>query len=159
MWSSKRYEPFRSKQAGEWSQTFWRPYWGDRMKGYEQVRDELRDGICRFRHLDGVQLVKHAFALRTAANNEQQPVEPVLLYLHAEPDQWPDGRPVPLADIQAHRREIAAFADLVADNEVSFVPLAYRDLLRAWDASPLASVRQHVDAVRRRYRPFDQGRT
>jgi hypothetical protein len=149
---SKRYEPFRSKPAPALSEAYWRPVWGERMGGYAQVRDALRDGVSWFRHLDAAQLVKHAFGLRTAAAIQGAAARmPVLLYLHAEPDRWPDGRAVPLAEIQAHRREIAAFADLVAGDEVQFFATTYRDMLRSWDASPLPAVREHVDAVRGRY--------
>src|SRR3954454_16851048 len=122
------------------------------MGGHARVRDALRDGVSGFRHLDAAQLVKHAFGLRTVAANQGAVTQPVLLYLHAEPDRWPDGRAVPLAEIQAHRREIAVFADLVAGDEVQFFATTYRHMLRSCDASPLPAVRAHVDAVRRRYR-------
>lgn len=148
---SKRYEPFRSKPTPALSEAYWRPVWGERMSGYARVRNALRDGVSGFRHLDAAQLVKHAFGLRTAAAGQSTGPQPVLLYLHAEPDRWPDGRAVPLMEIQAHRREIAAFADLVAGDEVSFFAVTYRDMLRSWDSSPLLAVRDHVDAVRHRY--------
>ena len=117
------------------------------------MRDGLRDGRCSFRHLDAVQLVKHAFGLRTAANRKQLPHgrQPVLFYVYAEPDRWLDGRPNPLPDIARHRQEIAIFAGLVAGDEVAFYATTYRDMLRSWDCSPLIDVRQHVDAVRQRF--------
>jgi hypothetical protein len=150
---SKRFEPFRLKPVAILSDAYWRPVWGERMGGYAGVRDALRDGTSGFRHLDAAQLIKHAFGLRTAASRcLPRLVQPVLLYLHAEPDQWPDGRAVPLAAIEAHRREVATFADLVAGDEVEFHATTYRDMLRSWDASPLIAVRNHVDAVRRSYR-------
>ncbi len=149
---SKRYEPFRSKTPVALSEAYWRPVWGERMGGYAAVRDGLRDGTRRFRHLDATQLVKHAFGLRTASRKMSPvPLAPVLVYLHAEPGHWPDGRAVPPADIEAHRREIAVFAGLVAGDEVVFRATPYRDMLRSWDASPLAAVREHVSAVRRHF--------
>lgn len=153
---SKRYEPFRSKHTTALPDAYWCPVWGERMGGYAAVRDGLRGGTIRFRHLDAAQLVKHAFGLRTASRKvSPAALVPVLVYLHAEPGQWPDGRTVPLADIEAHRREVAAFADLVAGDEVVFRATTYREMLRSWDASPLAAVREHVDAVRRRYNLFE----
>ena len=149
---SKRYEPFRAKAVTTLSDAYWRPVWGDRMAGYARVRDGLKDGTYGFQHLDAGQLIKHAFGLRTAIHKQLgQGLQPVLLYLHAEPDRWPDGRPVRMAEIEAHREEIATFAHLVAGDEVAFRATTYRDMLRSWDCSPLIDVRQHVDAVRRKF--------
>jgi hypothetical protein len=145
---SKRYEPFRDSPTAVFSDAFQRSVW-DRMVGYKQVKDELRKDPERFRHLDACQLVKHALGLRTQAKNKR----PVLLYLYAEPDRWPDGRPIPLRDIEEHRHEIATFADFVAGDEVAFRAITYRDMLRSWDCSRRIDVRQHVEAVRRRFQP------
>jgi hypothetical protein len=54
--------------------------------------------------------------------------------------------------IEAHRREVATFADPVAGDEVEFHATTYRDILRSWDQAPLTAVRDHVDAVLRFYR-------
>lgn len=64
---SKRYEPFRKGYApkARFSDAYWRPVWGDRMSGYQGVRDALRDDPKLYLHLDAAQLIKHAFALRT----------------------------------------------------------------------------------------------
>ncbi len=150
---SKRYEPFRAKSVATLSDVYWRAVWGDRMAGYARVRDGLREGTYSFRHLDAGQLIKHAFGLRTAANHKQLPqgLQPVLIYVYSEPDRWPDDRPIPLAEIETHRQEIAMFADLVAGDEVAFCATTYRDMLRLWDCSPLLDVHQHVNAVRRRF--------
>jgi hypothetical protein len=44
---SKRYEPFRTKQRAELSDAYWQPVWGAAMRGYERVRDGLRDArVC-----------------------------------------------------------------------------------------------------------------
>jgi hypothetical protein len=150
---SKRYEPFRPRCAAVLSEAYWRPVWGDRMGGYARVRDRLRDGTSDFVHLDATQLVKHAFGLRTAALRRQGSfaVRPVLLYLYAEPSQWPDGRAVTLAEIESHRREVVLFSEFVTGDEVAFHAVTYRDLLRAWDSSRVAAVRSHVSAVRGRF--------
>jgi hypothetical protein len=150
---SKRFEPFRAKPVAVLSDAYWRPVWGERMGRYAAVRDAMADGTSGFRRLDAAQLIKHAFGLRTAARRRlPRLVRPVLLYLHAEPDQWPDGRAVPLAAIETHRQEVAIFANLVAGDEVEFRATSYRDILGSWSASPLTAVRDHVDAVRGSYR-------
>jgi hypothetical protein len=129
---AKRYEPFRSKaeaepKTTEWSDAYWRPVWGDAMQGYERVRDALHAKILRFSRLNAAQLVKHAFGLRTAVHRKGEVFRKraVLLYLFAEPDRWPDGRPVSTTDIRLHREEIANFATLVAGNEVEFHASTY----------------------------------
>jgi hypothetical protein len=151
---SKRYEPFRAMQATPWSNAYWRPAWGDAMSGYEHVRDRLRDDCTAFTRLDAAQLVKHAFGLRTAVHREGQFLgkRPVLLYLYAEPERWPDGRPVLRADIEAHRIEIRAFAETVAGDEVVFHVCSYGELLSAWRVAPCDAVRAHVAAIAARFR-------
>jgi hypothetical protein len=62
---SKRYEPFRSEITEEdsvtpWSTAYSRPVWGDAMRGYERIRDDLPAGRTKFARLDAAQLVKHA---------------------------------------------------------------------------------------------------
>jgi hypothetical protein len=57
----------------------------------------------------------------------------------------------PPTAVRSHRREVADFAGIVAEDEVLFHATTYRDMLRSWDSSPLRTVREHVDAVRRRY--------
>src|SRR5262245_18939863 len=56
--------------------------------------------------------------LRSAGNVPAK--RPVLLYLVAEPKRWLDGRPVPRADIDAHRTDVLDFADIVTGDEVAF---------------------------------------
>ena len=63
----KRYEPFRSKASGDFSKAYWRPVWGDDMDLFEQMRDSLANEQIAFERLDAVQLVKHAFGLRSEA--------------------------------------------------------------------------------------------
>lgn len=151
---SKRYEPYRTRPEGPLSDAYWRPVWGDRMKGYEAVRDALNEGSLLLLHLDAAQLIKHAFGLRTmaAASSHPRGLQPVLVYLHAEPNRWPDGRPVTLSDIRRHRQEVQAFAEMVKGDEVLFRFITYREMLRAWDACRSEAVRAHVEAVRQHYR-------
>ena len=51
------------------SDAFLRPVWGERMKGYERVRDQIRADNGCYGRLDAAQLIKHALALRTAVHN------------------------------------------------------------------------------------------
>jgi hypothetical protein len=150
---SKRFEPFRNISVGEMSTAYWRPMWGSKMAGYECCRDEIRDyGGGRFARLDVAQLVKHAFALRTTVHNVAKWAEkrPVLYYLYAEPERWPDGRgAVPAEDRLRHRAEIAAFSEMLAGDEVSFLSCSYSELLADWAAQPDPMIRAHADAVGR----------
>lgn len=150
---SKRYEPFRAKQEIPWSDAYWRPVWGDAMAAYERARDRLRDDGGALKRLDAAQLVKHAFGLRTAVHRDTRYLgkRPVLLYLHSEPKRWPDGRPIPRANIEAHRVEVQAFADAVADNEVVFHACSYGELLSAWRDAPSDAVRGHAAAIAARF--------
>jgi len=150
---SKRYEPFRSKTDTALSDAYWRPVWGDAMVGFSRVRDGLRAETFSFRHLDAGQLVKHAFGLRTAVHRPGSAFgkRPVLLYLHAEPSAWPDGRPVPGADVEQHHEEICLFAEMVAGDEVAFRHCAYHQLLDGWIGSGTSLVAAHAQAVSARF--------
>ncbi|ANY77487.1 hypothetical protein BB934_03990 [Microvirga ossetica] len=155
---SKRYEPYRPKTPTALSEAYWRPVWGDSMKGYEGIRDSLRDGSLSFRHLDAAQLVKHAFGLRTAGHRapEYTDKRPVLLSLFAEPDTWPSGRAVSRTQINAHRDEVRHFADRVAGDEVAFVWCSYSDVLKAWSRSGDERLISHAAAIVERFRlPVD----
>ena len=153
---SKRFEPFRPKSAPSLSEAYWRPVWGDRMEGYQQVRDDLRRDKTLYAHLDAAQLFKHAFALRTQVNREgeHQGMTPVLVYLFAEPENWPrNGEPVSEDEKVRHRQEIQDFASRVEGDEVTFVSCSYRELLSVWQESGTPDVRAHAEAVIRRYAP------
>jgi len=156
---SKRYEPYRGKTEPEFSETYWRPVWGDAMKGFESIRDGLRDSSLGFVHLDAAQLVKHAFGLRTAVHREdrRQSKRPYLYYILAEPKSWPGGPAIPEAAHQAHWSEVARFADLVAGDEVGFHACSYRDLLTSWERSGASRVQAHAAVVRERFDVCGEG--
>jgi hypothetical protein len=145
---SKRYEPFRSKPAPQLSRAYWRPVWGERMRGYEFVRDGLKTGSLCFRHLDAAQLVKHALGLRTDALRRSALQQPVLVYLHADPPAWPNGRTVPAPERAAHRDEIERFTSLVASDEVVFLAIDYMTMLDSWLTSSCRIVRSHATLLR-----------
>ena len=153
---SKRFEPFRGHAAAAFSEAYWRPVWGDRMKGYERIRDSMRDDPHHYRLLDAAQLVKHAFAMRSEVHRAgaHRGLQPILFYVHAEPEYWPKtGRRVDDAAKAGHRDEIAGFARLVAGDEVAFVSCTWRHLLKAWQHDRSEQIRTHAETVVARYSP------
>ena len=153
---SKRFEPYRGAKAARFSDTYWRPVWGDRMRGYERVRDSLRDDPRLFAFLDAAQLVKHAFGLRSEVDGSHvhTGLWPILFYLYAEPAHWPrNGRPVDAGAIAGHREEIAYFARLVEGDEVAFIPCAWQCLLEAWQRDGAPDIGAHAARVMARYSP------
>ncbi len=153
---SKRFEPFRSKSPSSLSEAYWRPVWGERMRGFERVRDALRDNPACYSRLDAAQLFKHAFALRTAAHRRREflGLEPILYYLFAEPGIWPKtGEPVDSGSKSRHRQEIEQFAAAVAGDEVRFVARSYQQLLASWSRHAGSSIHAHAEAVAERFSP------
>lgn len=147
---STRYEPFRPKKSTSFSEVLARPVWGERMGRYTRMQHELGSGAVRYEALDAVQLVKHAYALRTRA--QKRATGAVLLYLYAEPALWANGKPVDPARIEAHRREVQAFGAAVAGDEVVFVSLRWAVLLRQWARVPKLAA--HAEAMRVRFGPL-----
>ena len=88
---SKRYEPSRGAKTTHFSDTYWRPVWGTRMKGYERVRELLGKNPHYFAFLDAAQLVKHAFGLRSEVYGPgtHHGLTPFIYYVYAEPKNWP----------------------------------------------------------------------
>lgn len=154
---SKRFEPFRAAGPAQFSDAYWRPCWGDRMKGYEGIRDALRADGRLYAHLDAAQLVKHAFALRTQVSRPGRPhrgLAPILFYVYSEPDRWPTtGERIDNRQKAAHRAEIDRFAEKVAGDEATFVSCSYRQLLDAWRSAGNPRVRAHADAIESHFSP------
>lgn len=148
---SKRYEPFRSDHAGKLSQAYWRPVWGKKMGPYERMRDQIANGEQTFKHLNGVQLIKHAFGLRTEAQAKTK--SPVLVYLYAEPAAWPDGRSIPMSSLKLHAHEVSEFAHRVEGAEVIFRTCTYATLLDTFLRSASAEVRKHGRTIRETFTP------
>lgn len=126
---SKRFEPFRDVKTVSLSDAYDRPVWGDKMKGYERMRDHVRSGQQRFVHLDAAQLVKHAFGLVTEGRRHGR--TPILFYLFAEPAAR-NGRAIARDDLERHRGEVARFGEAVARDEVAFHYASYREWLETW---------------------------
>ena len=153
---SKRFEPFRDKCPADFSDAYWRSVWGDHMEGYQRVRDGLRENPSLYSFLNAVQLVKHAFALRTQVHRPgaHHGLKPILFYVHAEPDFWPGtGHTVDDHAKADHRKEIADFARRVAGDEVAFASCTWQHLLGTWRSSASARVRAHADAVAEHFMP------
>ena len=153
---SKRFEPYRTNSLSRLSDTYWRPVWGKRMKGYESIRDGLRDDPDHYSRLDATQLFKHAFALRTAVHRrrECEGIAPILFYIFAEPESWPrNGKPVNPELKSRHLQEIEKFGAAVAGDEVRFVSCSYRQLLRTWSNDAEGSIRAHANAVAGSFSP------
>ena len=153
---SKRFEPFRGHAAAVFSEAYSRPVWGDHMKGFEQIRDSLRDDARRYGFLDAAQLVKHAFALRSQVHRSgvHCGLKPILFYIHADPEYWPRTEErVDVAAKAGHRDEIARFARLVEGDEVVFVSCPYQRLLEAWRHDHGQEIRAHAAAVMARFAP------
>jgi len=98
---SKRFEPYRGQKKVSLAASYDRKVWGEGMRPYETMRDNLRSGEQKFRYIDAVQLVKHAFGLVTDARRKAK--EGVLLYLFAEPASF-KGRTLE-KDLAEHRAE------------------------------------------------------
>ena len=151
---SKRFEPYRSGERVPMSDAYWRPVWGHRMSPVEAVRDALRDGSAELDALDATQLVKHMFGLRSESNRREPAKPTVLVYLHAAPDHWPDGKVIDAKARSRHAVALERFALKVAGAEVDFCHLTYKRLLANWSRSPSAEVKQHANEVERRFSPL-----
>jgi hypothetical protein len=146
---SKRYEPFRGKATPSFSEAYSRDVWGQGMSRYGAVRDGIAGESLSFAHLDGAQLVKHAYGLRTAVNSQgpYRGKRPVLVYLFAEPRHWADGRSIASEVFLRHRDEVATFREAVAGDEVAFSALNYSTLVDGWRLSGHQELAAHAAAI------------
>lgn len=147
---SKRYEPFRPGKASSFSEAYDSRDWGKGMARYTAMRQALTEGRQNYRCLDAVQLVKHAYGLRT--QSVKRGLGAVLVYLHAAPATWANGKPVSPEAIARHQAEIADFARAVKGDDVAFVPLRWADLLADWAKMP--AMADHAAAVTARFGPL-----
>ncbi len=144
---AKRYEPFRPGKAVAFSEAYDSRDWGPGMAAYDALRGDLAAGRLRFRHLDAVQLVKHAYGLRT--QGRKRGLGAVLVYLHAAPAAWANGKPVDPGAIRAHEAEVADLAARVKGADVTFVALRWADLMAQWAGIP--ALADHAAAIRARF--------
>jgi hypothetical protein len=147
---SKRYEPFRPGKASTFSEAYDSRDWGEAMARFTAMRRALAEGRQVYRCLDAVQLVKHAYGLRTQALKRGRGA--VLVYLHAAPAAWASGKPVSPEAIARHEAEVADFARTVQGDAVTFVSLRWADLLAHWAGRPALSA--HAAAITARFGPL-----
>jgi hypothetical protein len=142
--ASKRYQPFRPAKSVAFTEPFDSRDWGPGMARYGTLRKALTAGQQTYRHLDAVTLVKQAYALRTQSLKRARGA--VLVYLHAEPQSWGNGKPMDPAAIKRHRTEVASFARAVKGDDVTFVALTWAGLLAQWENA--AALAAHAASVR-----------
>ena len=142
--TSTRYQPFRPAKATAFTENFDARDWGPGMARFGAMRKALTVGTQTFRHLDAVSLVKQAYALRNQGVKQARGA--VLVYLHAEPQNWASGKPVDPKTIARHRTEVASFARAVKGDDVTFVALTWADLLAQWSKTP--ALVAHTAAVK-----------
>lgn len=142
--ASKRYQPFRPPKAAAFTEPFDARDWGPGMARFGVLRKALTAGQQTFRHLDAVTLVKQAYALRSQSVKRARGA--VLVYLHAEPQTWGNGKPVDPKAIARHRAEVSTFARAVKGDDVTFVALTWAELLAQWAKTP--ALVAHTAAVK-----------
>lgn len=142
---SKRYEPYRDAKPSRFSDAYDRDVWGPGMEPYCTLKDAIRKGTAQFGFLDAVQLIKHAFGIRTQAAKSGK--RAALVYLYAEPRRYPGGSMIEPADFTAHRYEIDRFAKAVEGAEVRFSALTHSELNREFAASASRPLVFHATAV------------
>jgi hypothetical protein len=145
---SKRYEPFRDKKKVDFSSAFDRDVWGRNMGAFNAMRKALSSGRKQYAHLDGAQLVKHAYGLFTQAKTRGKSA--CLVYLYSEPP-YPAGRQIPRSSLTAHSEEVSDFAEAVSGADVQFASLRYADLLRKWITDGISTLHDHALELQKRY--------
>jgi len=127
--------------------------WGDQMTGFDELRHLWPTNDCPFEKLDAARLVKHGYALRTAvyphANQSFNAIGkiPVLIYLYPE-SAWQRCNKITPEILAKHRDEIGEFQSKVKDDEVTFIPLSFDDLLEGWKQSADTEVLTHVENLK-----------
>lgn len=147
---ARRYEPFRPAKSNRFAEPYDSVDWGDGMDRFDALRTALTNGTLTYRHLDAVQLVKLAYGLRTQAHKRGRGA--VLVYLHAAPATWANGKPVDPAALKRHAAEVDDFARRVVGNDVAFAQVRWSDLISQWAALP--ALAPHAAALRARFAPF-----
>lgn len=147
---ARRYEPFRPAKLNRFSEPFDSVDWGSGMARYDALRAALTQGTLTYRHLDAVQLVKQAYGLRNQAHRRARGA--VLVYLHAAPATWANGKPVDPAAIARHAAELDDFARRVKGDDVAFSRLRWSDLVAQWAAIP--ALAPHAAALQSRFGPY-----
>lgn len=127
--------------------------WGTKMGPVEALRDSLRSGNSDLAAIDATQLVKHSFALRSESHRRKPPKPAVLVYLYAEPRQWPGGESIHELRHKQHVDAIQRYAEKVTGSEVEFKYLTYKQLLASWAKQGSISLKAHAEAIEMRFAP------
>lgn len=151
---SKRYEPFRKRTIDDkppFADAYERDVWGGNMGPYVRLRDGLAKNRTLFLRLDAVQLVKHAFGIRTQADKKSK--IPLLAYVYAEPKAWPPpaGKSISDSERSGHAEEVRRFACMVDGAEVQFTSFTYAELLATFDGAASQDVHDHAGRLRERF--------
>ena len=85
-------------------------------------------------------------------------LKPILFYLYAEPEFWPENGPKKGKSVDEraktrHQDEIGAFSAAVTGDEVRFVSCPWRRLLDGWADHPDSRICAHAKAVTARFSP------
>lgn len=144
---STRYEPFRPRKANSFPPNYDEYDWGEGMARYTSLRLALTSGKKTYRHLDAVQLVKLAFGMKVQGTKRGRGA--VLVYLHAAPDTWANGKALDRDSITRHAAEAADFARAVKGDDVVFMPMRWADLLDQWAKKP--DLAPHVKELHQRF--------
>jgi hypothetical protein len=151
-------EPFDDQKAAKFSSVYNGNCWGDRMGPFENLRDELTSKWVP-EHLNAVQLVKHAFGLRTRAKRLGKS-SAVLLYVYAQPNVYVqpksrrpglDGTQIPDENRSRHACEIARFASEVSGSEVEFQSCTVAQIVEKMRKSTVKELRHHADMIASKY--------
>lgn len=143
---SKRFEPYRDAKNLNLSSAYWREVWGNNMKRYEKLRDQVSRKEIKFKYLDATQLIKHAFGLVTEAGRKSK--KPILFYLFAEPKIMRD-KLIASSVFDAHRQEANLFQELVCGDEVKFAFSSYAEWLANFDKK----AKQHANNLIEKFAP------
>ena len=112
--------------------------------------EALKTAPERFSYLDAGQLVRHYFGLAKQVSEGRRHAgnRPLLIYLFWEPADADDQ----LA-CRIHRQEVEEFRKLVADPDIPFVALTFRDLWSSWSAQAHQPpwLARHVQLLQERY--------
>ena len=140
---SKYLEPLAPKRA-KFSDAYDRPIKGAG-SGWRSLYSMLRADPGRFVMVDAAQLVKHYLGLQHTFADAGARI--ILMYVY-----WEPANASALPEYQEHRREVAEFSELAAEDRVEFVAVSYPQLWEYWESeSKWPGMPEHLRAARERY--------
>jgi hypothetical protein len=106
----------------------------------------LRASPDEYRFFNAAQIVKHYLGLKADRPQLVGERKTILLYVY-----WEPADPETHRFFARHRAEVAHFADGLADEQIEFRSLSYRELWAQWRAAGGGERRRHVEALETRY--------